>query len=48
VPQELLRELANAFADLFNSESALDIIALSADQESDLRRVCSPFFEQAD
>jgi hypothetical protein len=47
VPGGLLKELMNAFATLFRSDAALDIVAVSAEQEADLRRVCLPFYERA-
>ena len=47
IPPVLLRELANTFAQQFNSASALDILGVSPEQEADLRRVCAPFYKRA-
>jgi len=47
VPPALLQKLARAFAQRFNSASALDILRISAEQEIDLRRVCVPFYRRA-
>jgi hypothetical protein len=40
----VLREVQLCFGTLFRTGAALDILALSAEQDSDARRVCSPFY----
>ena len=43
----LLRDIQACFGTLFRAGAALDILALSAEQESDAKRVCSPFYVRA-
>lgn len=45
-PQDaLLREIGAVFASMFRREQHLDILFIDRDQERELSRVCSPFFE---
>jgi hypothetical protein len=42
---ELLQEIGSVFASMFGRDQHLDILFISRDQEQDLARVCSVFFE---
>jgi len=45
-PQEaLLREIGAVFASMFGRHQHLDIVFIGRDQEQELARVCSPFFD---
>jgi hypothetical protein len=41
----IAREVLKVFAGRFSCDAHLDVMFLSQEQESDLRRVCSPFYE---
>jgi hypothetical protein len=43
----VLRGIQECFAGMFRTGAALDILALSPEQESDAQRVCSPFYVRA-
>jgi len=45
--KSVLADVARTFARLFNTETFLDIMFLEEERvESDLRRVCSPFYDR--
>ena len=41
----LVREVAATFAKQFGRDAHLDILFLNVNQEAELKRVCSPFYE---
>lgn len=45
--RRLVEICSGIFSSLFNSETALDIVFVSPEQEADLARVCSPFYPPA-
>lgn len=44
--RSLVDDVSAAFSEAFSVEEALDILFVSDEQEADLRRVCSLFFER--
>lgn len=44
----IVQAVGKVFAEQFSRETHLDIVFVSQDQEDDLRRVCSPFYETKD
>jgi hypothetical protein len=45
---ELVTSISRTFASMFGTQEHLDIIFLSNEQESDVRRVCRPFYASAE
>jgi hypothetical protein len=43
----LVKELSEPFRQTFNNSQALDIMFLRPEQETEVRRVCRPFYEAA-
>lgn len=45
--QALVNSVSEPFRKIFNTNTALDILFLNPEQETQVRRVCKPFYEAA-